>query len=105
MELSTQILGQSVAFADGLEQFNYINPKYDYTIQSPQGNDVQLHNMMNNQQKDSIISASAKQNAILFFFRSDCPYCHKYAPIVKEFAADYGFQETISLDGRGLPNT
>lgn len=104
MDLTTQILGQSEAFADGLERFNYVNPKYDYTIQSPQGNNVQLHNMMNNQQKDSMIAATAQQNAILFFFRSDCPYCHKYAPIVKEFAADYGFiVETISLDGRGLP--
>lgn len=104
MDMTTQILAQSSVFADGVEKFNYVNPKYDYTIQSPQGSDVQIHNMMNNQQKDSTIAASAQQNAILFFFRSDCPYCHKYAPIVKAFAADYGFLvETVSLDGRGLP--
>lgn len=104
LDMTAKIMGQSANFADGVEKFTYVNPKYDYTIQSPQGSNVQLHNMMNNQQKDSLISASAQQNAILFFFRSDCPYCHKYAPIVKEFAANYGFiVETISLDGRGLP--
>lgn len=104
MDMSAQILAQSANFADGVERFTYVNPKYDYTLESPQGSNVQIHNMVNNQQKDSMIAASAQQNAILFFFRSDCPYCHKYAPIVKEFAADYGFLvETVSLDGRGLP--
>lgn len=104
MEMSTQILTQSAMFADGLEKFTYVNPKYDYTIQNPQGSNVQIHNIMNNQAKDNLLATSAKDNALLFFFRSDCPYCHKYAPIIKEFAANYGYiVETVSLDGRGLP--
>ena len=104
MEKTTQILAQSSVFADGVEKFNYVNPQFDYTIQNPQGSNVQIQNMMNDKNKDNILATSAKENAILFFFRSDCPYCHKYAPIVREFAANYGYLvETVSLDGRGLP--
>lgn len=55
--------------------------------------------------KDQLLKNSAKDNAIIFFFRSDCAYCHKYAPIIKEFAANYGYSVlSYSLDGRGLPD-
>ena len=46
----------------------------------------------------------ADENGLIFFFRSDCPHCHRYAPILKRFAADYGFTIIpVSLDGGALP--
>lgn len=53
---------------------------------------------------DQLLKNSSKENAIIFFFRSDCGYCHKYAPILKQFATNYGYSVlSYSLDGRGLP--
>lgn len=52
---------------------------------------------------DHILKSSAKENTILFFFRSDCGYCHRYAPTLKKFAENYGYSVvSYSLDGRGL---
>lgn len=54
---------------------------------------------------DQILKSANKENSILFFFRSDCGYCHKYAPILKQFASNYGYSVlSYSLDGRGLPD-
>ena len=53
---------------------------------------------------EQILKSANKENAIIFFFRSDCGYCHKYAPILKQFATNYGYSVlSYSLDGRGLP--
>ena len=43
-------------------------------------------------------------HGLLFIFRSDCPYCHRLAPILKRFEHEYGMTVfAVSLDGRGLP--
>lgn len=54
-------------------------------------------------------AATAEQigqtHGLLFFFRSDCPYCHDFAPVVKSISERYGIQVLpVSLDGRGLPD-
>lgn len=28
---------------------------------------------------------------LIFAFKPDCPYCHQFAPLVKQFASQYGF--------------
>ena len=41
---------------------------------------------------------------MLFFFRSDCPYCEAQAPLLQQLAARYGFAVLpVSLDGAPLP--
>jgi conjugal transfer pilus assembly protein TraF len=46
----------------------------------------------------------SRTHGIYFFFRSDCPYCHAYAPMLRSFARQFGFSVlAISLDGRGIP--
>lgn len=104
MEVTQQILNQSERFSTGLRDFTYVTPEFDYKLQHPQGKAVQVQNIAANQNKAGILSSTAQDNAIMFFFRSDCPYCHKFAPILQNFAAQFGFLVVpVSLDGRGLP--
>ncbi|MGR5406502.1 type-F conjugative transfer system pilin assembly thiol-disulfide isomerase TrbB [Vibrio mediterranei] len=43
------------------------------------------------------------QYAMVFFFRSDCPYCHQFAPTLKQFSQINGLQTyAFSLDGKAL---
>ena len=52
------------------------------------------------QDKARAIREIAKENGILFFYRSDCPYCHAMAPILKEFSLTYGVNVMpVTLDG------
>jgi conjugal transfer pilus assembly protein TraF len=46
----------------------------------------------------------AKTAGVLFFFRSDCPYCEAQAPLLKLLEARYGFSVLpVSIDGAPLP--
>jgi len=47
---------------------------------------------------------TARDKGLLFFFSSDCPYCHRLAPVLQAFEKQYGFTVLpISLDGAGIP--
>lgn len=104
LQQTVKILDQSQRFAEGLRNYTYVTPELDYTLQHPQGRAAQVQNTVASENKYSVLAATAQQNAIMFFFRSDCPYCHKFAPILQNFAAQFGFMVVpVSLDGRGLP--
>jgi conjugal transfer pilus assembly protein TraF len=47
----------------------------------------------------------SQTHAFFFFFKSDCPYCHRFAPALRQFSAKSGIQiMPISLDGAGIPD-
>ena len=50
------------------------------------------------------LSSISNQAGLWFFYRSDCQYCDKQAPVVKLYE-DMGFNiAAISLDGKAMPN-
>jgi conjugal transfer pilus assembly protein TraF len=54
-------------------------------------------------QLDLKIRRLAKIYGLFFVFKEDCPYCHEFAPIVKELMTLYGFEgKAISKDGKTL---
>jgi conjugal transfer pilus assembly protein TraF len=55
-------------------------------------------------QQDQAIKALAKQRGLFFFYHSQCPYCQRFAPIVKSFSERYGMPVVpITTDGIALP--
>ena len=53
---------------------------------------------------DKKIRDLSKQFGLFFIFKKECPYCHKFAPIVRDFIETYGFEyKAISPDGSSLP--
>ncbi len=54
---------------------------------------------------EQALKSIAAQAGILFFFRSDCPYCHAQAPILAMLENAYDFKiYPVSLDGLPMPN-
>ena len=54
---------------------------------------------------DQALKAIAAKAGILFFFRSDCRYCHVQAPILAMLERSFGFKiYSVSLDGLPMPN-
>lgn len=54
---------------------------------------------------DQALKAIAAKAGILFFFRSDCRYCHVQAPILAMLERSYGFKiYPVSLDSLPMPN-
>lgn len=55
--------------------------------------------------ENSVIADIAKESHIWFFYRADCPYCHKQIPILQRLEHDFGFKIlAVSMDGLPLPN-
>jgi len=56
-------------------------------------------------EQELAIELVAQTTGLLFFYRSDCPYCHRFAPLLKQFVTRYGIEIiAISLDGSILPD-
>lgn len=54
---------------------------------------------------EQALAAIAKQAGLLFFFRSDCRYCHIQAPLLALLEKRFGFKVyAVSLDGQAMPN-
>ena len=55
-------------------------------------------------QRSASIGALGRDHVLFFFFRSDCPYCHAFAPTLQAFQARHGIQVVaISVDGGPIP--
>lgn len=81
-------------------------PEVDDGVNNPQRSDTARPlyvNAMNNQIRTTL-SGLSDRYALLFFFRGDCPYCHRQAGILQTLQRAHGFNVMpISLDGRGIP--
>lgn len=93
-------------FADSWRRVVWQNPEFDYSLRRPANNSAILtYNKQQELKTDAHLRALAKQHGLIFFFRSDCPYCHAMAPMVKRMATEYGFDVIgVSTDGQGLPD-
>lgn len=105
LSMTAQIQQQSQEFATGFKQAIWVTPEYDYTLQKPRTTQAIV---ANNQQElrlnEQELYRLSQENGLIFFFRSDCPYCHRFAPVLKKFSEQYGFTIIpVSLDGGGLP--
>jgi len=82
------------------------DPQLDETVRRPVA--TYAANEANHQASvvaERALKAIAAQAGILFFFRSDCRYCHMQAPILAMLENAYGFKiYPVSLDGLPMPN-
>lgn len=65
---------------------------------------TQVFDQQREDEQAAIVTMLARTHGMFFFFRSDCPYCHAMAPMLKQFSAKYGMTVyPVSMDGGGLP--
>lgn len=110
MELEAQVVNRASYFADVAQRVAWATPDLDPTLQGRPVNAQALEVFERQQRTDRSASVAAlgKDHVLLFFFRSDCPYCHAFAPTLEAFQAQHGMQVVaVSVDGgpmRGFPN-
>ncbi|WP_156912591.1 conjugal transfer protein TraF [Methylocaldum szegediense] len=82
------------------------DPYLDETVRRPIATyAVNEANRQSSQVASELLSELAQKAGILFFFRSDCPYCHIQAPILAVLERNFGFTiYPVSLDGAPMPN-
>ncbi len=105
LRMTSAIQAQAQQFALGFKHMIWQTPEFDYTLTAPVRAEASA---ANNQralvQETEDLAALAGRYGLVFFLRSDCPSCQRFAPILKTFAGTYGFSVLpVSLDGKGLP--
>lgn len=105
LELRKQMLVLTQTYADRYEQVIWKNPDLDYTLERPMRTDgLFAANPVRRERLMASLKGAANSNALVYVFRSDCPYCKKFTPLLKAFAEEHGFTVlTFSLDGIGVP--
>ncbi len=80
-------------------------PELDFSLQHPtNGMAKQIYLDQTHQQEDAAIQKLAAHSGLFFFYRSTCPYCQRFAPIVKDFSQRYHLTVIpITTDGISLP--
>jgi conjugal transfer pilus assembly protein TraF len=104
LELNQRLMAQAGDFAEAWRGAIWSNPSLDYSLVSPVGSSAYVKADADAAADDQKLMQAAQQWGLVFFFRGTCPYCHKFAPLLKQFAEHYGFRIVdVSLDGGGLP--
>jgi conjugal transfer pilus assembly protein TraF len=106
MTLEAQVVRRASHFADVAQRVAWSTPDLDMTLEGRPVNAqaIQVYDQEQARQRNQAVAALASSHVLFFFFRSDCPYCHAFAPLLAEFQERHGIQIVpISIDGAGLP--
>lgn len=100
-EMQKDMMDRSKVFSHTWLQTVFQNPDLDHTLVSPvnqQARHLQLD--LEKERTHKTIKTLSQENGLFFFFAGDCPHCHTFAPIVKRFSEQYGWNViAISVDG------
>ncbi len=106
MELEAQVVSRASVFADVAQRVAWATPELDPTVQGRPVNAKALEVFEQTQQVDRshAVVELARDHVLFFFYRSDCPYCHAFAPTLAAFQTRYGIEVVaISMDGGPMP--
>ncbi len=106
MTLESQVVARASAFADVARRVAWMQPELDPSLQGRPVNALALevYDQQQARSRSWAVAALARDHVLLFFFRSDCPYCHAMAPVLAAFAGQHGLRvEAVSVDGGALP--
>ncbi|OJA80688.1 conjugal transfer protein TraF [Burkholderia ubonensis] len=95
---------KGAVFADNWRRVVWQDPALDYTLTRPANNAaIKVYDAKRDADEESQLRALAKDHGLIFFFRSDCPYCHAMAPVMRMLADKYGIDVLgVTVDGRGI---
>jgi conjugal transfer pilus assembly protein TraF len=106
LRLQKKMIAMTSRFADTAQRVVWVTPELDASMSARPTTDLAMktYDEIQRNNEEESLRALAQTNGLFFFFRGDCPYCHKFAPVLKRFADEFGFKVfPISLDGGGLP--
>jgi len=107
MEQESQVVARASYFADVAQRVAWATPQLDPTLQGRPVNAkaLEVFDQAELVDRSRAIADLGKDHVLFFFYRSDCPYCHAFAPTLAAFQPRHGIQVVaISLDGGPLPS-
>ena len=95
---------KGAVFADSWRRVVWQNPEFDYSLKRPANNAaIKIYDQGRDSGEEQQLKTLAREHGLIFFFRSDCPYCHAMAPSLKLLSEKYGIEVLpVSIDGQGM---
>jgi conjugal transfer pilus assembly protein TraF len=92
-------------FANTWQQVLLEHPELDYSLIHPtNAMATQIYYGEQHKAQEAAIEKLSQESGLFFFYKSTCPYCQKFAPVVKAFAERYHMTVIpITMDGISLP--
>jgi conjugal transfer pilus assembly protein TraF len=106
MRYQRMVMDRSQVFADRWQRLVWQEPDLDYSLSGRPTNTLAIAAFDERQRsRDSdAVRQLAATHGLIFVFRSDCPFCHRFAPVLKRFAQQHGLTVlAVSLNGGTLP--
>jgi conjugal transfer pilus assembly protein TraF len=102
--LQKKLFDQANMFSNEWLYVSAVNPELDETIDFPiSQTGATVLNDQKNAYEEALLKNFAKTHGLMFFYQSNCPYCHTMAPILQNFAKRFDWNILpISLDGQML---
>lgn len=99
------MMNMGSVFSDVWRRVVWQNPDLNYELKRPVNNAaIATYASARKAAEKRQLSDINKEWGLFFFFRSDCPYCHRLAPTLKFLTDTYGITVLpVSVDGAGLP--
>lgn len=107
MEVEAKVINQASYFADVAQRVAWATPELDLAHQGRPVNTqaLEVYEQQQTAARNDTVSTLGRDHVLFFFFRSDCPYCHRMGPMLEFFSRRHGIQIVpVSLDGGGLPS-
>lgn len=110
LTLMAETRRKAAVFTDAGMRVAALNPMVDdryngQNVRPPNPAATAAWDAASRQSQEANIKALAKTHGIFFFFKSDCPYCHAYAPLLKRFALRHGLTIfPVTMDGATIPD-
>lgn len=83
------IMDQASDFQKSWTTAELLDPGYKKIVTNP--GSLKIKEKQQEKVMTEDLRALAKEFGLIFAFKPDCPYCHQFAPLVQQFASEYGF--------------
>ena len=105
MEHQKLVLERSEEFSRVWKRVLWESPALDATVESPVSMaGAEISRKVKTKRRDEVLGRISRVGKLVFFFRSDCPFCRGQAEVLRTLERRHGIGVlAASLDGTGLP--
>lgn len=105
LTLQNQLSAHATHFAAAWQWVLLHHPELNFSLNYPtEGVALEVQKTHQRERLDNAIKSLAEHAGLFFFYKPSCPYCVRFASIVKNVAKNYGITVIpITLDGEVLP--